>query len=261
MRFTYLELENYIGIYNGMGLYKIQIDFTKAYHRICVIKGTNGSGKTTIQSALSLFPDGNESFIPDKPANKIVHVANGENLYQIRFNHDIRPNGTRATTKAFIAKNGVELNTSGNVTSYKDILYEEFKLDPNFFALTRLSMDDRGIGYKRPADRKRFVNSIIESLEVYNDIYKTISKKANSIKAVMNNITSKLGSIGDKTSITEQRDAIDKEIAAIQAQRDEANGKIVAINATINSIDPDNYIQDLYKDCLLYTSPSPRDTS
>ena len=248
MRFTYLELENYIGIYNGMGLYKIQIDFAKAYHRICVIKGTNGSGKTTIQSALSLFPDGNESFIPDKPANKIVHVANGKNLYQIRFNHDIRPNGTRATTKAFIAKNGVELNTSGNVTSYKDILYEEFKLDPNFFALTRLSMDDRGIGYKRPADRKRFVNSIIESLEVYNDIYKTISKKANSIKAVMNNITSKLGSIGDKTSITEQRDAIDKEIAAIRAQRDEANGKIVAINATITSIDPDNYIQDLYKE-------------
>ena len=252
MRFTYLELDNYIGIYNGMGLYNIKIDFLKSKHRICVIKGTNGSGKTTIQSALSLFPDGNESFIPDKPARKIVRVMKDSTLYEIKFYHDIRPSGGRIPTKAFISKrvdgNEIELNPNGNVTSYKDILYEEFKLDSNFFALTRLSMDDRGIGYKRPADRKKFVNSIIESLEVYNDIYKTVSKKANSIKAVMNNISSRLGSIGDKNSIVSLRDNLNDEIARIQDKRDEINGKIAAITATITSADPDNYIQDSFKE-------------
>ena len=252
MRFTYLELENYIGIYNGMGLYNIQIDFLKAKHRICVIKGTNGSGKTTIQSALSLFPDGNESFIPDKPAKKIVRVLNNNILYEIKFYHDIRSSGVRIPTKAFISKktsdgNEVELNPSGNVTSYKDILYEEFKLDSNFFALTKLSMDDRGIGYKRPADRKKFVNSIIESLEVYNDIYKTISKKANSLKAVMNNISSKLGSIGDKVNLTSLKEEKDKEIEELQIQRDDISSHIILMTASITQIDPDNYIQDLYK--------------
>ena len=253
MRFTYLELENYIGIYNGMGLYSIKINFLKSKHRICVIKGTNGSGKTTIQSALSLFPDGNDAFIPDKPAKKIVRVLNNNIEYEVKFFHDIRTSGVRIPTKAFITKktpdgNEAELNPSGNVTSYKDILYQEFKLDSNFFALTRLSMDDRGLGYKRPADRKKFVNSIIESLDVYNEIYKTISKKANNIKAVMNNITSRLGSIGDKGSIVSLRDSLADEIQRIQDKRDEINGKIAAITATITSADPDNYIQDSFKE-------------
>lgn len=253
MRFTYLELENYIGIYNGMGLYNIKIDFLKSKHRICVIKGTNGSGKTTIQSALSLFPDGNESFIPDKPAKKIVRVLNNNTLYEAKFFHDIRSSGVRIPTKAYMTKRTpdgqeVELNPSGNVTSYKDILYQEFKLDSNFFALTRLSMDDRGLGYKRPADRKKFVNSIIESLDVYNEIYKTISKKANNIKAVMNNITSRLGAIGDKSSISSLKDELELAITQFQSKRDEINGKIAAINATITSADPDNYIQDSFKE-------------
>ena len=253
MRFTYLELENYIGIYNGMGLYNIKIDFLKFKHRICVIKGTNGSGKTTIQSALSLFPDSNESFIPDKPAKKIVRVLNNNTLYEAKFFHDIRSSGVRIPTKAYMTKRipdgqEVELNPSGNVTSYKDILYQEFKLDSNFFALTRLSMDDRGLGYKRPADRKKFVNSIIESLDVYNEIYKTISKKANNIKAVMNNITSRLGAIGDKSSISSLKDELEQVITQFQSKRDEINGKIAAINATITSADPDNYIQDSFKE-------------
>src|SRR5699024_5072878 len=137
LRFTYLELENYIGIYNGMGLYNIKIDFLKSKHRVCVIKGTNGSGKTTIQSALSLFPDGNESFIPDKPARKVVRVMKDNDIYEIKFYHDLRPSGGRIPTKAFISKktadgNEVELNPNGNVTSYRDILYEEFRLDTNF---------------------------------------------------------------------------------------------------------------------------------
>ena len=252
MRFTYLELGNYIGIYNGMGLYKIVIDFSKAYHRICVIKGTNGSGKTTIQSALSLFPDGNECFIPDKSAYKIVRVTNGLDKYEVKFYHDAKSGGMRSTTKAFIAKanqEGIleELNPNGNVTTYKDILYREFKLDSNFFALTKLSMDDRGLGYKRPAERKRFVNSIIESLEAYNDIYKTVSKKATALKTMMSSVTAKLGSLGDKGSLTSLKESIETELDSLREKRRELDSQIAVVKNKMHSIDPDSSIQDTYK--------------
>lgn len=252
MKFLYLELNNYIGIYNGMGLYTIQVDLSLGTHRVCVIKGTNGSGKSTIMNALSLFPDGNNAFIPNMNASKIVRVAHAGHIYEAKFYHDVKSNGERDTTKAYIAKsdengNMIELNTNGNVTRYKDILYTEFKLDPNFFALSKLSMDDRGLGYKKPAERKRFVNSIIESLEVYNDIYKAISKKTSAVKAIMASITTKLGSLGDKPSLEALRDSIDSEIRELQNRRDSIKSRIATLDANIAHIDPDNSIQTTYK--------------
>ena len=47
MRLLRLRLENYIGIYNGMGLDHIEIDFSKCLHKVLIIKGDNGTGKST----------------------------------------------------------------------------------------------------------------------------------------------------------------------------------------------------------------------
>ena len=59
-------------------------------------------------------------------------------------------NGNRKQTKAFIQKNGEELNSNGNISSYKEIVEAEFDMDPNFMTLTRLSSDDRGLADKKP---------------------------------------------------------------------------------------------------------------
>ena len=251
MRYTYMKLTNYIGIYNGMGLYEIEIDFTKTQHKVCVIKGTNGSGKSTIMNALSLFPDNTSSFIPDMPASKILRILYNGTQYEIKFYHDIK-NGARETTKAFIATqdqfgNFIEMNPNGNVSQYKDMVYKAFKLDSNFSALSKLSMDDRGIGYKRPAERKKFVNSIIESLEVYNDIYKVVSKKVNNLKALMNSIVSKLGNLGDKEMIKELISHLDNELKELNLQRDKLISDIAELRTHVNSLDPEGAIQQEYK--------------
>ena len=53
MRLARLYLRNYVGIYNGLVLEEILIDFSKATHSITVIKGDNGSGKSTILKAIN----------------------------------------------------------------------------------------------------------------------------------------------------------------------------------------------------------------
>ena len=49
----------------------------------------------------------------------------------------------------------------------------------------------------KPAERKKFVNSILNNVDAYNDMYKVLSKKAVMYKGVIKNIESRLSTIGD----------------------------------------------------------------
>ena len=247
MKFASIYLSNYIGIYNGMGLYDIHIDMTKCQNRITIIRGDNGSGKSTLSKAMSLFPDPNDAFIPGMVARKEIVLVDGETLYKLVFIHGVKSNGDREVTKAYITKtfggNIVELNENGNVSSYKDILYSELGLDANFAALSQLSNDDRGLADKKPAERKRFVNSIITSLETYNNIYKTLSKRATSFKSMINSLVGKLNVLGDESTVTANLDAIEGKINILRDQKDKAFADLAREQSMVSLLDPDGSIQ------------------
>ena len=76
MKYLHCKFINYIGIYNGMGLTEISIDFTKCIHNIVLITGRNGSGKSTIMDHLNPFPDSSTSFISEKTAEKHLERRN-----------------------------------------------------------------------------------------------------------------------------------------------------------------------------------------
>ena len=249
MKFASIYLLNYIGIYNGMGLYDIHIDMTKCKNRITIIRGDNGSGKSTLSKAMNLFPDSNDSFIPGLEARKEIVLIDGDVLYKLVFCHGIKQNGDRDTTKAYITKTfgdkAVELNENGNVSSYKDILYTELGLDANFAALSQLSNDDRGLADKKPAERKRFVNSIISSLETYNSIYKTLTKRSSNYKSMINSIVSKLSIIGDEASLNSNLESVEGKINRLQDLKDQAVASLAKEQSTISILDPDGSIQNL----------------
>ena len=248
MKFASIYLSNYIGIYNGMGLYDIHIDMTKCRNRITIIRGDNGSGKSTLSKAMSLFPDPNDAFIPGMPARKEIILVDGETFYKLVFIHGIKQNGERDTTKAYITKtfNGqaVELNENGNVSSYKDILYAELGLDANFAALSQLSNDDRGLADKKPAERKRFVNSIISSLDTYNNIYKTLSKRSSNYKSMINAVVAKLNVLGDEKTLADSLDALEAKINSWQDRKDRAIAALAQENSIVALLDPDGSIQN-----------------
>lgn len=247
MRFASIFLSNYIGIYNGMGLTEIHIDMTLCRHRILTIRGDNGSGKSTLMKALSLFPDPNDQFIPGLPARKEIILVDGPTAYKLVFVHGVKTNGERETTKAYITKTFgdsiVELNENGNVTSYKDILFNELGLDANFAALSQLSNDDRGLADKKPAERKRFVNSIISSLDTYNNIYKTLTKRSSNFKSMINAIVAKLSVLGDEATLRDGLDDLEKKINGLQDQKDKAVAALAKEQSRIDLLDPDGSIQ------------------
>ena len=238
MKYKWIELQGYAGIFNGMNLTNIKIDFTQCKTNKILIKGDNGSGKSTLVNAINPNPDGGDCFIPGAEARKNLCLTNNGIDYVIRYIHPVNQNGVRGTTKAYIAKtiNGqlIELNPNGNVTSCKDIIYDEFNLDNNFISLSKLSSENRGLVDNRPSDRKRIVNSILNIVEVYNGIYKKISKKVSSLKHLMNTITYKINSLGDKIKLDAELKNTEESIAKLEIEK---NKTIEAIALTKLRID------------------------
>lgn len=199
MRLYELELYNYIGIYNGLGLDKITIPFYKCNNFIVVIKGDNGSGKSTIYKALHPFSDPNDALVPGKNAyKKISYVTNKNELLEIKYSYPYDDyKQTRKTTKCSVQLNHKELNANNNMTSGKEIIENLLGIDSSLMNLAQLSSDDRGLADKKPAKRKEFLNKNINDIDAFNEIYKKISKGTSTCKALLDSMTVKLKSIGD----------------------------------------------------------------
>lgn len=242
------------GVYSKSGIDTVDIDFTKCKHNIVMITGKNGSGKSTLLNVLTPLPDSPQMYLDHRLGSKEIVYTDGENIYEINIQYPISSNGTRLATKAFFreTKNNqsVELNPNGTLGSYKDILFNKFNLDANYISLSKLSMEDRGIVDKRPSERKKYVGKMLESVEAYNDIYKTLVKRSSIFKSMINSITAKIDSIGDEQKLTMEINAINTRISSLENEKKILESSISASNATVAVYDPNNSIQDTYNKCI-----------
>lgn len=251
MRYKSLELTNYIGIANGLGLYTIYIDFTRCKHRVVVLIGDNGAGKSTIFKSLTVLPNNSDMFIPGMNAIKTVEVIDETTgaEYKIRYEHTAKKD-KGYTTKGFVYKTldgiTVNMNEQGNITSCKDILYSELNMDANFLSLSQLSADDKGLASKSPAERKKFASSIIETMEVYNNIHKTVSKRSSIFKSMINATSSKIDRLGDETLLSSSLVSLENRIHVMEDKKNAELESLGSQKAVITQLDPTGSIRDSY---------------
>ena len=238
MKIIYAKFKGYVGFNAVMGLDELEIDFSNAKHPICLIVGMNGSGKSTLLSALNIFPDNSSSYTKNKDAYKILRLIDNQNLYEIEIQSQADGRGGRKTTKAFIRLNGEELNPNGNVSSYKEIISNEFELDSNFIGLSMMSSVDRGLGDKTPSERKKFVGNVIENLVTYNNMYKTLNKKSLLYKSHIGTLHTKIQSAGDKNALESNLKQLENQQTEIEKCIEQFNYEIVYIQ-TKSEIDPE----------------------
>ena len=253
MRLLRLRLENYIGIYNGMGLNHIEIDFSKCIHKVLIIKGDNGTGKSTIFKALTPLADSSINFIPDKTAIKeIAYETDFQTILNIKYESVVK-DGIRRPTKCYLNRlnpdGSIEnLNPSNNITTAKEVIYDILGIDDNFITLSQLSANKKGLGGLKPSERKRYVNSIISSLAVFNNIHKMISTKSTVLKSIIDSYVTKLNQIGNVAIV---EDSIKKDTLALKELDNKKNGlisEIATIKAELARLDTSgNFLND-YKD-------------
>ena len=247
LRLHSLTLTNYIGIYNGMGLENIYIDFSRCKNNIIVIKGDNGSGKSTIFKALTPMGDNSDDLIPGKPAQKsISYIMDDRSIINIIYTYPINKKGERGQTKCNIFKimgdTTIDLNPNGNIGEAKDMIDTLFDFDQNFVSLSQLSSEDRGLADKKPSERKKFINSIIESMSEYNTMYKKLVKKSSALKMNMVSINTKIGSIGNKEMIANRLKVLQDTLGNLEDRRNMLLANMGALKARADQINCENII-------------------
>ena len=92
MRITRLILVNFVNIYTGMKLKKLDLDLSKSINRIILLIGKNGSGKTSILSNLHPFAypgtmdirNNTDMILKDNDGYKEIHILDDDNMYIIK---------------------------------------------------------------------------------------------------------------------------------------------------------------------------------
>lgn len=206
MKINRIKLKNYIGIFEGMGLKELEIDFNKNIdnellsikNNVVILAGKNGSGKSTLMSTLHPF-----SGTQDNRDKIILEGTEGYKEIEIQHHNDIYliQHYYKKSIKSYIQKNGVELNENGNVTSFKEVVKDELDVDESYFKIGKIGSNVTSFIDFSTAERKKYINKFLPNIDDWVSLFNIVKDKSNLSKKDIKYVSEQLQKLDDIENI------------------------------------------------------------
>lgn len=248
MRITKIILRNWIGIRDGLGRPEIEVNFERNHkgekikrNRVVMLVGANGSGKTTLLSSLHPFSTNGDSrptfIVPGQEGYKEIHYADGKTKYVIRHHYG-------QSTKSYISKDGKELNESGGVRSFEDVIKREFGIDKEYFRIGRIGSNVAGFIDLPAGMRKKFIGNFLPDVDEYLRLYKVANEKFKTYKTKISYVSDNLQKLNTEENLNQTLEALEGQAAAIRKRMADLDADIARNKGRIDSLDPDGALSE-----------------
>lgn len=247
MKITYLKLKNFASVFSGMNKTTIEIDFSKAKNRVIIFVGPNGSGKTSILSALHPFSynkeddtrDNDKLILDEKEGYKEIHYVKDDSLYIIKHHYLYKSN--KRSVKSYISLNDTELNPNGNVTSFIELIKTHLGIEPNYLTLLRLGGDVKNFIDKKYTERKEFASNLMSEIYIYNTFFKKVTEESRLLRNLLKTTMTKIDRLHviDENELVRTITDTTQSIVEKESQHDNLNIEIGGITREIQTITTD----------------------
>lgn len=245
-----IELINFAHIKSGMNINRLHINFRELDNRITLLVGANGSGKTSTMRCFHPFAynggagdnsDNSDLICADKDGRKTILIGYMNDEYEIVHLY-IRKRGT-LSVKSYIKKNGVELNDSGSVTTFKNLIENIFDLKETYLSVLSIGNTVSSFVKYTAGERKKFAVKLFSILNIYSMLYKNATARVREIKPVLSNVSAKLDKyrnydtndlISECHQLETIVDKMDSSLGDILIRIGEVNGSISTNQSTID---------------------------
>ena len=230
-RLIRFKATNLCGFLSGLNKKTVDIDLTPVYDKdVIAVLGENGSGKSTFLSLIHPVhtpSDKRTKFIAEGKEGTIIREYVNVDGSRIVTKAIYTPKKDGHTAKLYfkvISPDGEEneLNPSGNVSSYNELLYTYMGVNKDYVSFASYNDLVRGIVDMTDTERKLNVSSLIPNTSRFETAYNIINDKYRDLRTTIRNISQKIAQLSDKDELEARVVRLADAVAASRRERDRA---------------------------------------
>lgn len=248
MRILKIKLENFTSVLAAMGKESVEFDFSNINKPIIQIYGANRCGKTVLLQQLHPFSNinlnGDERsdlslIIPKKVGVKnIIYEVDGK-VYDIT--HVYQPTKSSHSVSSSIVLNGEELNPSGGVTVFNNLVEKIFGINKYIFQFIINGTQLTSFANMTINQRKNLLNKAM-GIDIYDKIHKMatddfrytnklIGSLSNSKEYIISNYGSEEALCMLLKKLKDDYERVEKETTDMRSRLDSLSGEIKVLHS------------------------------